>query len=83
MKVAETRLDRLSIDVLPDVHRRIKMFATLHSETIREYVLKCVKDRIKQESEDRELSALSFDLNKDPVLCELWENKKDAAYDKL
>jgi len=83
MRSAEARLDRLSIDVLPDVHRRIKMFAALHGETIREYVLKCVKDRIKQESEERKLNALSVDLNKDPVLCQLWENKKDAAYDKL
>lgn len=83
MRSAEARLDRLSIDVRPDVHKRIKMFAAFHSETIRQCVIKSIKDRMEQESEERELEALSVGLNKDPVLCELWENKKDAAYDKL
>ncbi len=75
--------ERLSIDVLPEEHRRIKAYAAFHGETIREYVLKSVLERLRQEFEERELSALTMGLNQDPVLKELWDNEKDAAYDKI
>ena len=35
-----TERDRLSIDVLPEEHRQIKVYAALHGMTIREYVLR-------------------------------------------
>ncbi len=75
--------ERLSIDVFPEEHNRIKAYAALHGETIREYVIKSVRERLRQEAEERELSALSMNINQDPVLKELWDNKKDAAYDKI
>ncbi len=75
--------DRLSIDVLPDEHRQIKAYAALHGETIREYVLECIRERLYRENEKKELQALTMHLDQDPVLRELWDNKKDAAYDKL
>ncbi|MDP3042475.1 MAG: hypothetical protein Q8N62_07160 [Candidatus Omnitrophota bacterium] len=75
--------DRLSIDVLPQEHRRIKAYAALHGETIREYVVESVRERLRQEGEEKELSALTMDLKQDPILRELWDNAKDAAYDKI
>ena len=75
--------ERLSIDVLPEEHKRIKVYAALHGETIREYVVESVRERLRQEAEERELSALTMNLNQDPVLRELWDNEKDAAYDKI
>ena len=75
--------DRLSIDVLPEEHRQIKAYAAFHGETIREYVLKCIRERLHRENENRELRALTMHLDQDSVLRELWDNKKDAAYDKL
>ncbi|PIV42478.1 MAG: hypothetical protein COY75_03835 [Nitrospirae bacterium CG_4_10_14_0_8_um_filter_41_23] len=75
--------ERLSIDVLPEEHRRIKAYAALHGETIREYVVESVRERLRQEAEERGLSALTMNLNQDPVLKELWDNEKDAAYDKI
>ena len=75
--------ERLSIDVFPEEHRQIKVFAALHGETIREYVIESVRERLRQESEERELSALTMHLDQDPVLKKLWGNKKDAAYDKI
>jgi hypothetical protein len=78
-----TARERLSIDVLPEEHRRIKAYAALHGETIREYVVESVRERLRREAEERELSALTMDLNQDPVLKELWDNEKDAAYDKI
>ena len=75
--------ERLSIDVLPEEHRQIKVYAALHGKTIREYVVESVQERLRQEAEERELSALAMHLDQDPVLNELWDNEKDAAYDKL
>lgn len=83
MAKAEMTRERLSIDVLPEEHKRIKAYAALHGETIREYVVKSVRERLRQEAEERGLSALTMNLNQDPVLKELWDNEKDAAYDKI
>jgi len=80
---AEKVRERLSIDVLPEEHRRIKAYAALHGETIREYVIESVLERLRHEGEERELSALTMDLRKDPILKKLWDNEKDAAYDKI
>ena len=75
--------ERLSIDVFPEEHRQIKTYAAIHGETIREYVLESVRERLRHETERRELSALTINLDQDPLLRKLWENKKDAAYDRL
>lgn len=75
--------DRLSIDVLPEEHKKIKAYAALHGQTIREYVLESVRERLQAEVEKGELSSLAMHLDKDPVLRELWDNEKDAEYDKL
>ena len=75
--------ERLSIDVLPEEHRQIKVYAALHGKTIREYVVESVRERLRKEAEERELSALTMRLEQDPVLKGLWDNEKDAAYDKL
>jgi len=83
MAKAEMTLERLSIDVIPEEHRRIKAYAALHGITIREYVVESVRERLRQESEEKKLSALTTNLKHDPVLKELWNNKKDAAYDKI
>ena len=79
----KAKRDRLSIDVFPEEHRQIKAYAVLHDQTIREYVLESVRKRLRGEREKRELSTLTMHLNQDPILKELWDNKKDAAYDKL
>ena len=78
-----TKRGRLSIDLFSDEHRQIKIYATLHGETIRDYVLESVRDRLKREAEEKASSDLISSLEQDPVLTELWNNKKDAAYDKL
>lgn len=83
MAKAEMTRERLSIDVLPEEHKRIKAYAALHGETIREYVVESVRERLRQEAEERGLSALTMNLNQDPVLKGLWDNEKDAAYDKI
>lgn len=75
--------ERLSIDVFPEEHRQIKSFAALHGETIREYVLECVRERLRKESEKKDLSGLAMRLDQDPLFKQVWDNERDAAYDKL
>jgi len=83
MAKTDIERERLSIDVFPEEHRRIKAYAALAGETIREYVVRSVRERLRQEAEERELSVLTMDLKQDPVLKELWDNEKDSAYDKI
>ena len=68
---------------LNEEHRQIKLFATLSGQTIREFVLESVRARMHREQEAREVSALTKHLNTDPVLKAIWENERDAAYDRL
>lgn len=77
-----TERDRLSIDVLPEEHRQIKIYATIHGQTMREYVLESIRERLCQEKENKDLQDLTMHLDQDSALKELWNNKKDAGYDK-
>jgi len=72
---------RLSIDILPGEHKQIKIYATLHGQSIREFVLESVRERLRHEAEDKDLLDMTTHIS--PVLQELWDNEKDAEYDKL
>lgn len=74
-------LNRLSIDMLPEEHKKIKAYAALHEKSMREYVLETLRERIKQEGEEGQLLAMTIEPS--PVLKELWDNEKDAAYDEI
>lgn len=78
------RRARLSIDVSPEERRRIRLAAAMHDSSIREYVLEAIQERLARdlETKDRE-GFLALTAETDPVLAELWDNKKDAAYDQL
>ena len=78
------RAARLSIDVPADVRRRIRVAAARRDQSIRDYVCEAVEARLKQDLAD-ELSAadlVAMSKRADPVLADLWDNPKDAAYDK-
>lgn len=83
MTKKNSAMERLSIDVLPEEHRQIKAYAALYGKTIREYVLECVQKKLRKEAERKELSNISAYPDKDPILHSVWENKKDAEYDKI
>jgi uncharacterized protein (DUF1778 family) len=73
---------RISLEVEPSVHRLLQSAAAAHDQTIGQYVLEAIKDRLRQESED-EAGANAVMAAADPVLAELWDNPKDAEYDRL
>jgi hypothetical protein len=76
---------RPSIDVSREARRRIHIAAAKRDKSIREYVWEAVEARLKHDLVD-ELSAadlVALNERADPVLAALWNNPKDAAYDKL
>jgi uncharacterized protein (DUF1778 family) len=76
---------RLSIDVPHAARRRIHIAAAKRDQSIRDYVWEAVEARLNQDLAD-ELSRgdlVALTERADPVLADLWDNPKDAAYDKL
>ncbi len=73
--------ERLSIDVHPKEHRKIKIHAARHGMSIRLFVLESIRQRLSQEDETKDLSSMTMGVG--PVLKELWNNDKDAAYDEV
>jgi hypothetical protein len=83
MSVLHVHRERVSIDVNPAEHRRIKVCAALRGTTIRNYVLECVRERLRHEPKTTTGVNAALHLDEDPVLKEVWDNTKDAAYDKI
>ena len=73
--------NRLSIDIDSEEHQKIKVFAVLQGKTIREYVLESIRERLDRESEEKQLLAMTTQIN--PVLKEVWNNKKDDIYNEI
>lgn len=78
-----TLRQRISLDVRPEEHRRIKVAAIVNGETIRDYVLESVRARLRRDPETRDLAALTQHLDQDAILKALWANEHDVAYDAL
>ena len=85
MATPQQRRARLSIDVPREARRRIHIAAAKRDQSIRDYVWEAVEARLMHDLAD-DLSAadlVGLSERADPVLAELWDNPKDAAYDKL
>lgn len=76
---------RISIDVDPEIRRRIRVAAAQKDLLVSQYVLEAIKERLRQDlGEQEELdNLLALNAKADPVLAELWDNEKDAVYDRL
>lgn len=76
---------RLTIDLPGEVKRRLRLVAAQRDVSIRQYVLETIEERLAKDwvelAEQEGLLALTAQA--DPVLAELWDNEKDAAYDQL
>ena len=85
MPTPQQRRARLSIDVPREVRRRIHIAAAKRDQSIRDYVWEAVEARLKRDLADELSAAELVALNEraDPGLADLWNNPKDAAYDKL
>ena len=72
---------RLEIAIHREVASRLRLAAARRDLTVRQYVLHAVKDRIHEDLGGADTSCMT--PKTDPVLADLWNNRRDAAYDRL
>lgn len=73
---------RVSVDVMPDVRRRLRLAAAKRDVSVRQYVLEALEQRLREDLGD-ETELLALTAKADPVLAKLWDNQRDGAYDRL
>ena len=81
--VSSAKRPRISIDVAPEVQRRLRLAAVKRDLTIRQYVLEVIEDRLREDLGDGAERIPALTAKADPVLAELWDNRRDAAYERL
>ena len=74
---------RVSIDVPPIVRRRLRLAAARCDLTVRQYLLEAIEERLREDLGDDADGTLALTSKTDPVLAELWDNRRDAQYDRL
>ena len=80
----DVRCARLTLDLPVEVQRRLRLVAAHYGVSVLEYILQAVEERLAedwQEMAEYE-GLLALTARDDPVLAELWDNEKDAAYDR-
>jgi predicted transcriptional regulator len=81
----EVKRTRLTVDVPAELKRRLRLVAAQRDISVREYVVETIEQQLASDwaelAEEEGLLALTEQA--DPVLAELWDNEKDAAYDRL
>lgn len=74
---------RISIDVASETRLRLRIAAAQHDLTVRQYILGILEERLEQDLGKERHGFLALDSDADPVLARLWDNPRDAAYDRL
>lgn len=73
--------ERLTIDLTPEEHRRIKSYAAYQGKTLKEFVVENIRTKIALDAEQEDLSMVT--TKPTALMMEIWDNERDAAYDKL
>jgi hypothetical protein len=79
----ESKRPRISLDVAPIVRRRIRLAAARREVSVRQYLIDAVRDRLREDLGDDGEELVALNAAADPVLASLWDNDKDAAYDRI
>jgi len=76
---------RLTVDLPTELKQRLRMVAARRDITVRQYVLETLEEQLDRDWVElaEQESLLALTAQADPVLAELWDNEKDAAYDQL
>ena len=74
---------RISVDVPPEVRRRLRLAAAKRDLTVGQYVLEAIEEHLREDLGDDNEGVLALTAKADPVLAELWDNRKDSEYDRL
>ena len=80
---SSSKRPRISVDVLPEVRRRLRLAAAKRDLTVRQYVLEAIEERLREDLGEEDEGMLTLTGKADQVLAELWDNPKDSAYDRL
>ena len=75
--MATSQRARLTLDLEPEIRRRLRIAAVQRDTTLNEYVRLALA---RQLDEDLPPGILAVD---DPVLSEVWDNDADDVYDEL
>ena len=81
--VDSAKRPRISVDVPAIVRRRLRLAAAKRDLTVRQYLLEAVEERLRDDLGDDGEGALALTAKTDPVLAELWDNRRDAQYERL
>lgn len=74
---------RISIDILPGLRRRLRLAAAKRDITLRQYVLEAIEERLQEDLGAAGNEESSLSARTDPVLAEIWNNRRDARYDDM
>src|SRR5438093_11805700 len=80
---SSTKRPRISVDVRPEVRRRLRVAAAKRDLTVRQYVLEAIDERLREDLGDEGDGLLALSAKADPVLAELCDNRRDSQYDRL
>ena len=80
---ASPKRPRISVDVAPELRRRLRLAAAKRDLTVRQYVLEAIRDRLREDLNDETEGVLALTAKTDPVLAELWDNPRDSEYDRV
>lgn len=72
---------RLEIAINHEVAARLRRAAARRDLTVRQYVLHAIEERIHADLAGSDTALMT--ANTDPVLAALWNNRRDAEYDRL
>jgi uncharacterized protein (DUF1778 family) len=77
----KSKRERLSIDVLPEEHKRIKAYAAMCGKTIKTFVLESIYQKIQKMEEEKDLQFMQ--AHPTQVLKDVWDNDEDSIYDDM
>ena len=82
---ALSKRTRLTVDLPTELKQRLRMVAARRDIPVRQYVLETLEEQLNRDWVElvEQESLLALTAQADPVLAELWDNEKDAAYDRL
>lgn len=80
---AAPKRPRISLDVDPDVRRRLTFAAAKRDLTLREYVVGAIERRLEKDLGPAEKEESFLSAKTDPMLAGIWSNRRDARYDDL
>lgn len=73
-----TEKARLTLDLEPELHMKLKMLAARKGKTMRELCIRAIERQVAEETRPY------LTAEEAPLLAELWDNESDAAaYDHI